>query len=319
MLYSIWRSRLFGTALLLATLLLARASAGAQDVVPRSPGPQSNQPAGKNADTPAGGEAQASGGPPVTILPGSVDPPQSSPANALGQLDPLLFLPAKPVCPPNACTFSGSKMCCQPAPDLFSEFLKQSGPPPLTPRDKLILAGKHVIDPFNILTIVGSSAIAIASNSDSVYGPGMPGFAREMGVSFAEDFTSEFFGTFLIPSLVGQDPHYHRMPNASMRRRVAHAIYQVVWTQGDTGRPMFNYANTFGTVADDLISDLYVPGRRHSAGATAARVGTSLATDPIDNFISEFLPDLASHVNVRIVFVQRIINRVALDEGQTHF
>ncbi len=224
------------------------------------------------------------------------------------------------LCESSASTPIEVRMSCEPVATPFQTFLiVASGQRPLGPRDKLLLAGRDIIDPFNLLTIVGSSALAIASNADSVYGPGMPGFAKDMGVSFTQDLTGEFFGTFLIPSLAHQDPRFHRMPNASMQRRVAHAIYQVVWTQSDTGRPMFNYATVVGTFADDLVSDLYVPGRRHDASATTARVTTALASDPIDNFISEFLPDLARHVNIRVAFVQRIINRVALEEGQTRF
>ena len=37
-------------------------------------------------------------------------------------------------------------------------------------------------------------------------------------------------------------------------------------------------------------------------------------TAPIDNFITEFLPDIARHLHVRIVLVQRIINQVARTE-----
>jgi len=186
----------------------------------------------------------------------------------------------------------------------------------MTPRQKLVLAGKNAVDPFNILTILGTSAISVGSNPDSAYGPGMRGFARNCGVVFTEGLTGEFFGTFLIPSLDGQDPHYHRMPNASTGRRIAHAIYQVVWTQSDTGRPMFNYATVVGTVADDAVNDLYVPGRELGAGSSAARIGTALATDPIDNFITEFVPDLARHIKFRVVLVQRVINRVAIEEGR---
>ena len=36
---------------------------------------------------------------------------------------------------------------------------------------------------------------------------------------------------------------------------------------------------------------------------------------PIDNFITEFLPDVARHIHVQIVLVQRIINQVAKTEG----
>jgi hypothetical protein len=127
--------------------------------------------------------------------------------------------------------------------------------------------------------------------------------------------TGEFFGTFLIPSLAHQDPHYHRMPNASLQRRIAHCIYQVVWTQSDTGEPMFNYATIFGTVADEAVSDAYVPQRALGWGPAAARISTGWATDPIGNVVSEFLPDVARRFNIRIVFVQRIINRVAIEQG----
>jgi hypothetical protein len=36
-----------------------------------------------------------------------------------------------------------------------------------------------------------------------------------------------------------------------------------------------------------------------------------LATAPIDNFVSEFLPDVARHVHIQVVIIQRVINQVA--------
>jgi hypothetical protein len=133
-------------------------------------------------------------------------------------------------------------------------------------------------------------------------------------VSFTQDLTGEFFGTFLIPSLTHQDPHYHRMPGRPIRRRIGHAIAQVFWTESDTGKAMPNYANLVGFAIDDEISNLYVPGRETDAGATAQRYATGLATAPIGNFINEFLPDVASHIHVEIVILQRIINQVARAE-----
>jgi hypothetical protein len=207
-------------------------------------------------------------------------------------------------------------MCCVPRSERFERFLNFAGDHATTPRNKFWLAARNTLDPFNALTILGISAISVGTDSHSAYGPGFRGFARNSGVVFTEGVTSEFIGTFLVPSLVGQDPHYHRMPNASTRRRIAHAIYQVVWTQSDTGKPMFNYATVFGTIATDAVNDLYVPGRELGPGSSAARIGTAIATDPIDNFITEFVPDLARRVKFHVVFVQRVINRVALEEGR---
>ncbi|HEX3437435.1 MAG TPA: hypothetical protein VHT24_11765 [Pseudacidobacterium sp.] len=207
-------------------------------------------------------------------------------------------------------------MSCGPTYDPFQRFLSSSEPHPMTPKQKAILAGKDVVDPFNLLTIGGLSAISVASDSHSAYGPGMEGWSKLSGVSLTQDMTNEFLGTFLIPSIAHQDPHYHRMPNASYKRRIAHCIYQVVWTQGDDGKGMFNYASVVGGAFEEAISDAYVPYRETGWSSATQRYGTALATNPIGNFITEFLPDVARHVNIRAVFVQRIINQVARQEGQ---
>ena len=210
---------------------------------------------------------------------------------------------------------SSPNISCIPKYDPFQPFLNSPEPHPMTPKQKAILAGKDVIDPFNLLTIGGLSAIAIAANSHSQYGPGVEGWAKLSGVSLTQDMTHEFVGTFLIPSLVHQDPRYHRMPDASYKRRIAHCFYQVVWTQGDNGKGMFNYAAVAGGAVDEAVSDAYVPYRRTGWTAASARYGVGLATDPIGNLITEFVPDLARHVNVHVVFVQRVINQIAREEG----
>lgn len=182
---------------------------------------------------------------------------------------------------------------------------------PLTQKEKARLAAHNLMDPFNLITIAGEAGISVAANSHSPYGPGMTGFGKNAGVSLTQDVTGEFVGTFLIPSIARQDPHYHRMPTATIKRRIAHAFYQIVWTRGDNGKGMLNYADLLGYAIDDQISNLYVPGRETNAGATASRYGIALATAPIDNFITEFLPDVASHIHIQIVVIQRIINQVA--------
>ena len=201
---------------------------------------------------------------------------------------------------------------CQKRPlNAYQRFTNGPQDSPLTPRDKGWLAARDVVDPFNVITILGDAGIAVGYDSHSRYGPGMTGYGRYVGVSFSQDLTGEFIGTFLIPSLVHQDPRYHRMPGKRIPRRVLHAVAQVVWTQSDYGRGMPNFANLVGFAIDDQISNLYVPGRQTDARATAERYEIGLATAPIGNFVSEFLPDVASHIHVQIVVLQRIINQVA--------
>ena len=185
---------------------------------------------------------------------------------------------------------------------------------PLTPGDKGWLAVRNVVDPFNVITIGGVSAISVAADSHSPYGPGMPGYARNVGVSFTQDITGEFFGTFAIPSLTHQDPHYHRLESGTISHRMRHATLQIFWTQSDSGKGMLNYANLVGFPIEDEIANLYVPGRQTDGPATAERYGIAMATAPIGNFVNEFLPDVARHIHVQIVIIQRIINQVANSE-----
>jgi hypothetical protein len=193
----------------------------------------------------------------------------------------------------------------------YARFLNGPQVKALTPLQKAHLAGRNLVDPFNLLTIGGEAAISVAANSHSAYGPGFKGWGKNMGVSFTQDMIGEFFSTFLIPSIDHQDPHYHRMPNATIKRRIAHVLYQQAWTQGDNGKGMVNYADLLGPAIDDEFSNLFVPARRTNASATASRYGIALATAPIDRVVTEFLPDIASHIHVEVVVIQRIIDQVA--------
>lgn len=205
--------------------------------------------------------------------------------------------------------------CCQQETGLFAAWLNQNAIPLYTPRSLARLAVHSITDPFNLLTIAGTSAYSVATDSHSPYGPGMLGVAKLSGVAVTQQMTGEFFGTFLIPSIDHEYPHYVRMPNAPLVRRIAHCLYQPFWTVSQTGQGMPNYSNIVGSVADEAVDVTYVPYQQVGWGPSAERISTSWATDPIGNFITEFVPDLARHVNVNIVLVQRIIDRVADEEG----
>jgi len=198
-----------------------------------------------------------------------------------------------------------------PIIDWYARFLNGPEVKPLTPQEKAWLAVHNVLDPFNLLTVGGEAAISVAANAHSAYGPGIRGWGRYTGVSFTQDITGEFFGTFLIPSLTHQDPHYHREPGATIRHRMLHAALQVLWTQGDNGRGMINWASVGGLAVDNEIANLYVPGLSTRGSATTERYFVGLATEPIDNYVTEFLPDIARHIHVQVVVIQRIINQVA--------
>jgi hypothetical protein len=182
---------------------------------------------------------------------------------------------------------------------------------PLSVKEKGELAIRDTIDPFNLLTITGYSAIAVAINPHSAYGPGFAGWGRLSGYSFVEDAQGEFFGTFLISSITHEDPRYHRLPNAPIKRRVLHALEHTWVSQHDDGTPMPNYATLLTYPFSAELSNLYVPGVPTNLPSTAKRVAIGLATDPSGTIVAEFLPDLAKRLHVHVIFIQEILNKVA--------
>ncbi len=203
---------------------------------------------------------------------------------------------------------------CKRRQNPYRLFLDTTAPSPLTASQKGYFAFRSMIDPFNILTVVGNSAITVGVDAHSPYGPGMRGFAKNVGLSFLQEGTGEFIGTFAVCSLFHQDPHYHRLPQARPVRRIAHAIGRTLIAQSDTGALMPNYENFITYPATAEIANLYVPGIQGNSSSTMARIFIGLATDPINNLITEFLPDLARRVHIHVVFVQQIINHVVRDD-----
>jgi hypothetical protein len=182
-----------------------------------------------------------------------------------------------------------------------------------SPAQKLRLALTNLINPFNLGTMVGEAGIEIAANSHTPYGPGIGGWGKLSGTNFTQDMTDQFFGTFLIPTITHTDPHYHRRPDLSIPSRILHCVDQIFWQRDDNGGHNLNYSQLVAPVFDIGISNLYVPGLQTRFSADAERYGVGLATAPIDNFITEFVPSIASHIHTHVVFVQRVINQVAVN------
>lgn len=217
--------------------------------------------------------------------------------------------------PTNSNTVVPVRVPCSELLNPYQRFLNTSIVIPLTPRQKGYLAIHNLTTPANLLTIVAVSGFTIGIDSHTAYGPGWKGFGKNTGVSLLQDTTGEFFEAFLIPSLVHQDPRYFRMPKASVPRRFAHAVSRTFVANNDDGSLMPNYATLLTYPINAELSNFYVPGIHADAPSTIARIATGLATDPANNLLAEFLPDVARHISVRIIFVQRILNQVASQQS----
>jgi hypothetical protein len=193
----------------------------------------------------------------------------------------------------------------------YQRFLTSNIVVPMTWQQKGYLALHDLADPANFGTILGISAITVGADSHSAYGPGLKGFGKSVGVSLLQDATGQFFGAFAIPVIAHQDPRYFRMPHAPFTKRVFYSISRTVVSRSDSGKSMPNYATLLNYPIGAELANLYVPGIHPDGPSTVKRIFTGYALDPVNSLINEFLPDVASHVHVRIIVVQRILNNVA--------
>jgi hypothetical protein len=270
--------------------LLFGGSSAAQNTQPQTQPQQPQTPSAPSVLVPA---AQAPAAPlgPTTVLP--------CPKRERKRNFPIIFAPS-------------TQPTCQ---DPLQLIVDTGYVPPLTSKQKGILAIRAVIDPFNLLTIATFSGISVAADSHSVYGPGFPGWGRLAGYSLAEDVQGDFTGIYVIPSLAHEDPRYHRMPKATVSRRIEHALIHTFVSQHDDGSLMPNYATIINVPFSAEISNLYVPEIGTNAPDTAKRVLVGYATEPVGPLVAEFLPDFAKRVHIHIVFAQQLLNRIALGSG----
>jgi hypothetical protein len=193
----------------------------------------------------------------------------------------------------------------------YQRFLTNNIVIPMTWQQKGYLALHDLADPGNVGTILGISAITIGADSHSAYGPGLKGFGKIVGVSLLQDATAQFFGAFAIPVIAHQDPRYFRMPHAPLPKRILYSLSRTVISRSDSGHSIPNYGTLLSYPISAEIDNLYVPGIHPDGPSTVARVFTGYGLDPVNNLLNEFLPDVASRVHVRVIFVQRILNNVA--------
>lgn len=137
------------------------------------------------------------------------------------------------------------------------------------------------------------AASAQFHNAWPEYGKGSLGFERRLGAVVAGHVASNFFGTYLFPTLLHQNPSSPRLgPGHAVWRRFGFAMSQVAVTRDDYGNEAFNGSLLLSSVAANSIADLYYPHYRRGFSATLARIEGSLIGNVQGNLQREFLPDI---------------------------
>jgi hypothetical protein len=183
----------------------------------------------------------------------------------------------------------------------FEKAIDQSCPPlaqwqPLTSAQKFRIFLKRTGSPR---TFAGAAVDAAADkwqNDNMEYARGYAGYFQHYGVEVAKGESDAFFQTFLLPTLLKQDPRYFRNPRLPFLNRTLYSLSRVLITRTDSGHETFNASYVLGGAASQALSDLYVPGHRQGLHPIADRLTFNLARDAAFNLLHEFWPDLRHKV-----------------------
>jgi Carboxypeptidase regulatory-like domain len=160
---------------------------------------------------------------------------------------------------------------------------------PLNPRQKFELAWKTMIDPVTFALVGATAGVQQARNDFSGYGQGAEGYGKRFGAAYADDATSTFIGSALLPSLFKQDPRYFYKGTGSTGSRLLYAIAMSVVCKGDNGHWQPQYSAILGGLASGAISNLYYPPNDRGAGLVFENTAIGTAETAVFNVLQEFL------------------------------
>jgi len=167
-----------------------------------------------------------------------------------------------------------------------------STPGPLTSGQKFKLFLTESISASRLLASTAGAGINQARDWPHGYGQGSDGFAKRFGASMATGASSHAFGTFLVPSILHQDPRYFVRYNGSFGVRVKYALRRMVVTRDDSGREVFNWSGIIGPMMAESLANSYLPEHEQTAAKTFGRSGARIGFAAANNLLKEYWPTI---------------------------
>jgi hypothetical protein len=167
-----------------------------------------------------------------------------------------------------------------------------------------------------ILGAVGVNAGVMRETELEHFTPGpQPSFTTLYKVALIQKESSAFFGKYLYPSLLKQDPRYYPSTSDSFMGRATYAASRIFITRDDSGKRRLNTSYFLGVLTSVAIATAYRPYWAGSTSAALNNFGTTIGSDAGINVLHEFGPGIRQMVNAHTPkFVSRIEERLTHDQ-----
>jgi hypothetical protein len=164
--------------------------------------------------------------------------------------------------------------------------------PPMSPKEKFIIAGKDTFD-YSSFFIAGIQAgFAMNSKSYPEFHQGVVGYGRYYWHTLADTADENFWVGGLGPILFKQDNRFYTLGHGGFRKRAFYAVTRTLVSRRDDGDATFNFAEVIGSGAAAGISTLYYPTKYRTWTKVGQKWLTSDLIDSFNFFYKEFWPDV---------------------------
>jgi len=172
-----------------------------------------------------------------------------------------------------------------------------ASPERLSTGEKFQLFVDNSISVHTVTWAVLGSAVGQATDSPTGYGQESGGYGKRFGSSMARQSSSNFFGTFVLASALGQDPRFYPEIRPRFVHAVKYSVQRVFVTRNDEGRDVFNWSGLGGSLMAEGLANVYWPDRNRTSGDTLFRYGLDLATRAGGNMLREYWPVFYGKIN----------------------
>jgi hypothetical protein len=161
---------------------------------------------------------------------------------------------------------------------------------PLTSGQKFKLFLNNSVSGYAFTRAAAGAGISQAADTNSGYGQGGDGYGKRVGSSLATTASTNFFGTFLLASMLRQDPRFFVQKDLSFGETVEYAVRRAVVTRSDAGADTFNWSGLLAPLGAEGLANTYLPEAERTTGRTFSRYGVDLALGVGGNFLRQCWP-----------------------------
>jgi hypothetical protein len=169
--------------------------------------------------------------------------------------------------------------------------------------------------PLTLGAVGVDAAVMRATDSEHVTPGALPGLTTLYKNALIQKESSAFFGRYLYPSLLKQDPRYYPSTSGSFLGRATYAVSRILITRRDSGERTLNTSYFLGVLTSVAIATAYHPYWTRSASSTFKTLGSTIGSDAGISLFHEFRPEIRQMVKGHTPkFVSRIKESITPDQ-----